>query len=181
MFVTDCVGGRQHTLCRGHHPCPVRVIRGPPYQVRRSSDTTIRDIGVLSAGGYADAAVQDSSCAGTSCVITVVYDQSGRGDHLTQASGGTVAPGRDKLPDATAARKVSPCPLTFALRHRAVGPGGSSSTIRAAGRLPGDVLGPQLDSGHRSASVIVDAPLDEDIDLVTKRAVAVVSLDVEPV
>lgn len=49
------------------------------------------------------------------------------------------------------------------------------------GRLPGDVLGPQLDSGHRSASVIVDAPLDEDIDLVTKRAVALVSLDVEPV
>lgn len=49
------------------------------------------------------------------------------------------------------------------------------------GRLPGDVLGPQLDSGHRSASVIVDAPLDEDIELVTKRAVALVSLDVEPV
>ncbi|MEV6942377.1 ATP-grasp domain-containing protein [Streptomyces sp. NPDC051172] len=49
------------------------------------------------------------------------------------------------------------------------------------GRLPGDVLGPQLDSGHRSASVIVDAPLDEDIDLVTKRAVALVSFDVEPV
>ncbi|MFF7364753.1 ATP-grasp domain-containing protein [Streptomyces sp. NPDC008125] len=49
------------------------------------------------------------------------------------------------------------------------------------GRLPGDVLGPQLDSGHRSASVIVDAPLDEDIDLVTKRAVALVGFEVGPV
>ena len=55
---------------------------GNLYQVRRSSDSATRNIGVLSRGGYADAAAQDAFCAGTSCVVTVVYDQSGRGNDL---------------------------------------------------------------------------------------------------
>ncbi|MEU8269216.1 arabinofuranosidase catalytic domain-containing protein [Sphaerisporangium sp. NPDC049002] len=62
---------------------------GNLYQVRRSSDNTTRNIGVLSAGGSANAAAQDSFCAGTSCVTTVIYDQSGRGNNLAyQGSGG---------------------------------------------------------------------------------------------
>src|SRR5437879_5135485 len=76
---------------------------GSLYQVRRSSDNTTRDIGVLSAGGYANAAAQDSFCAGTTCLITVIYDQSGRGNHLTQAPGGGAAGGPDNLAVATAA------------------------------------------------------------------------------
>ena len=52
------------------------------YQVRRSSDNTTRNIGVLAPGGVADAAAQDSFCAGTSCVITVLYDQSGHGNDV---------------------------------------------------------------------------------------------------
>ncbi|MEQ0558480.1 arabinofuranosidase catalytic domain-containing protein [Amycolatopsis sp. NEAU-NG30] len=80
---------------------------GPLYQVRRSSDNTTRDIGLLSAGGVVNAAAQDSFCAGTTCLITVLYDQSGRGNHLTQAPPGTwpgPAPGGwDNLADATAA------------------------------------------------------------------------------
>jgi non-reducing end alpha-L-arabinofuranosidase len=76
---------------------------GALYQVRRSSDNTTRDIGVLSAGGYANAATQDSFCANTSCVITIIYDQSGRGNHLTQAPGGGAAGGPDNLANATAA------------------------------------------------------------------------------
>jgi len=55
---------------------------GSLYQVRRSSDNTTRNIGVLSTGGYADAAAQDSFCAGTTCVITILFDQSGRGNNL---------------------------------------------------------------------------------------------------
>ncbi|MEV5957745.1 arabinofuranosidase catalytic domain-containing protein [Streptomyces sp. NPDC051987] len=55
---------------------------GPLYQVRRSSDSATRDIGVLAPGGFADAAAQDAFCAGTSCVITVVRDQSGHGNDL---------------------------------------------------------------------------------------------------
>ncbi|WP_377272945.1 alpha-L-arabinofuranosidase B [Peterkaempfera sp. SMS 1(5)a] len=76
---------------------------GALYQVRRSSDNTTRDIGVLSAGGYANAATQDSFCSGTTCVITVIYDQSGRGNNLTQAPGGGAAGGPDNLANATAA------------------------------------------------------------------------------
>ncbi|WP_306191811.1 arabinofuranosidase catalytic domain-containing protein [Streptomyces sp. MK5] len=76
---------------------------GPLYQVRRASDNTTRDIGVLSAGGYADAAAQDSFCSRTTCLITIIYDQSGRGNNLTQAPGGGAAGGPDNLANATAA------------------------------------------------------------------------------
>ena len=76
---------------------------GSLYQVRRSSDNTTRDIGVLSAGGVANAAAQDSFCSGTTCVITIIYDQSGRGNNLTQAPGGGAAGGPDNLANATAA------------------------------------------------------------------------------
>src|SRR5450755_767941 len=58
---------------------------GSLYQVRRASDNTTLNIGVLSAGGYANAAAQDSFCSGTTCGITVIYDHSGRGNNLTQA------------------------------------------------------------------------------------------------
>jgi len=76
---------------------------GSLYQVRRSSDNTTRDIGVTSAGGNADSAAQDSFCAGTTCLITIIYDQSGKGNHLTQAPGGGAAGGPDNLANATAA------------------------------------------------------------------------------
>ncbi|WP_329182009.1 arabinofuranosidase catalytic domain-containing protein [Streptomyces sp. NBC_01477] len=76
---------------------------GPLYQVRRASDSATKDIGLLSAGGYADAASQDSFCSGTSCVITVIYDQSGRSNNLTQAPAGSAAGGPDNLANATAA------------------------------------------------------------------------------
>ncbi|MEV3860140.1 alpha-L-arabinofuranosidase B [Streptomyces sp. NPDC050095] len=58
---------------------------GPLYQVMRASDNATKDIGPLSVGGYADAAAQDSFCAKTSCVISVIYDQSGKGNKLTRA------------------------------------------------------------------------------------------------
>jgi hypothetical protein len=80
---------------------------GPLYQVRRASDNTTRDIGVLSAGGGADAATQDSFCAGTTCLIVVIYDQSGRNNRLTQAPpGGFSGPapgGYDNLANAVKA------------------------------------------------------------------------------
>jgi len=76
---------------------------GNLYQVRRSSDNTTLNIGVTAAGGYANAAAQDSFCAGTTCVITEIYDQSGRGNNLTDAPGGGAAGGPDGLANATAA------------------------------------------------------------------------------
>ena len=61
---------------------------GPLYQVQRGSDSAKTDIAPLSAGGVANAAAQDSFCAGTTCLITVIYDQSGKGNALTQAPPG---------------------------------------------------------------------------------------------
>ena len=66
---------------------------GPLYQVMRASDGKTLDIGVVKAtagdaGGYADAAAQDAFCKDTYCWITVLYDQSGKGNHLYQAPRG---------------------------------------------------------------------------------------------
>ncbi len=62
---------------------------GPLYQVKRASDGATASVGVLSTGGYADAAAQDSFCAGTTCVITRIYDQSPRHNDLTiEGAGG---------------------------------------------------------------------------------------------
>ncbi|QGA13602.1 hypothetical protein EYB26_001252 [Talaromyces marneffei] len=61
---------------------------GALYQVKRGSDGATTNISPLSAGGVANAASQDTFCANTTCLITIIYDQSGRGNHLTQAPPG---------------------------------------------------------------------------------------------
>jgi hypothetical protein len=66
---------------------------GPLYQVMRQSDGKTLDIGVVQPsggdpGGYADATAQDAFCANTYCWITILYDQSGKGNNLTQAPRG---------------------------------------------------------------------------------------------
>ncbi|KAJ4383670.1 hypothetical protein N0V86_001725 [Didymella sp. IMI 355093] len=61
---------------------------GALYQVKRGSDNTTTNIAPKSAGGVANSAAQDSFCSGTTCLITIVYDQSGRENHLTQAPPG---------------------------------------------------------------------------------------------
>jgi non-reducing end alpha-L-arabinofuranosidase len=61
---------------------------GDLYQVTRADNTT-QEIGVLSAGGVANAAAQDTFCAGTTCTISILYDQSGQGNHLTRAPKGS--------------------------------------------------------------------------------------------
>lgn len=77
--------------------------KGPLYQVSRASDSTTADISPVSAGSVADAAAQDTFCKDTDCSITIIYDQSGNANHLTQAPGGSAAPGPDKLASATGA------------------------------------------------------------------------------
>jgi len=74
---------------------------GPLYQVRRSSDNTTVNVGLLAVGGVVNAATQDAFCAGTTCVVTVVYDQSGRGNDLWY-QGSTVVPGSSQSRPATA-------------------------------------------------------------------------------
>src|SRR6266540_3796196 len=71
---------------------------GNLYQVRRASDNTTRNIGVLAAGGYANAAAQDSFCANTSCVITVIFDQTSRHNDLPIEPAGTAGPANAGVP-----------------------------------------------------------------------------------
>jgi hypothetical protein len=81
----------------------VRVIvpgyTGPLYQVDNGTGT----LDINSVGGYADAAAHDTFCEG-SCTIKIIYDQSGRGNHLTKAPPGSAKPtpsneaSADKLP-----------------------------------------------------------------------------------
>jgi hypothetical protein len=74
---------------------------GSLYQVRRSSDGAKKDVGVVAEGGAADASAQDAFCAGTGCVITVVYDQSGKGNHLEYQGAGSSVGGKDDPAVAT--------------------------------------------------------------------------------
>jgi non-reducing end alpha-L-arabinofuranosidase len=65
---------------------------GPLYQVQRASDKTTLDIGVTETGGTANAGQQDAFCAGTTCTITKVYDQSPQRNDLTiEGAGGNGA------------------------------------------------------------------------------------------
>jgi non-reducing end alpha-L-arabinofuranosidase len=121
LFSGGTSAGRQDVLAAGTGPCDIYASGGTPcvaahsttralsgnysgrlYQVRRARDNATTDIGTLSAGGFANAAAQDSFCAGTSCVITIIYDQTSRGNHLTQAPAGGAAGGPDNLANASA-------------------------------------------------------------------------------
>jgi hypothetical protein len=65
---------------------------GPLYQVTRASDRAVHDVGLLSAGGYANAADHDAFCNNTTCGITKIYDQTTRHNDLTVSPAGTAGP-----------------------------------------------------------------------------------------
>lgn len=75
---------------------------GVLYQVRRWSDGATTNVGVLDAGGYANASTQDSFCSNTYCTIVRIYDQSARHNDLTIAPGGGANPTPDQGANATA-------------------------------------------------------------------------------
>ncbi|MEO6920961.1 MAG: alpha-L-arabinofuranosidase B [Collimonas sp.] len=65
---------------------------GPLYQVTRASDSTKEDIGVQAKGGYAKAGDQDAFCSGTTCIISIIYDQtSNKNDLAIEPKGGNGA------------------------------------------------------------------------------------------
>ncbi|UQU62451.1 ricin-type beta-trefoil lectin domain protein [Couchioplanes caeruleus] len=65
---------------------------GPLYQLTRASDRATHDVGLLAAGGYANAADHDAFCNGTTCSITKIYDQTSRHNDLTVSPAGTAGP-----------------------------------------------------------------------------------------
>ncbi|WP_414641822.1 arabinofuranosidase catalytic domain-containing protein [Actinocrinis sp.] len=60
---------------------------GPLYQIQRSSDSSTLNIGLESAGGDVNAAPQVSFCSGTTCTITLLYDQSANGNNMPISPG----------------------------------------------------------------------------------------------
>jgi hypothetical protein len=54
----------------------------------RRADNTTKDVPILEPGGFADTSVQDSFCAGTTCTISIIYDQSPQGNDLKKAPAG---------------------------------------------------------------------------------------------
>jgi hypothetical protein len=74
---------------------------GPLYQVQRASDSTYLNVGLESTGGVVDVAPENSFCAGTTCTITELYDQTSNANNMpispgtscSGCSGGNAGPG----------------------------------------------------------------------------------------
>lgn len=85
------LGDAGHECVSAHSS--VRVIvpdyAGPLYQVEKAGQ--VLDIG-SDADGYANAAAHEEFCGPVGCFISVIYDQSGRGNHLTPAPKGSAKP-----------------------------------------------------------------------------------------
>jgi hypothetical protein len=86
----------------------VSTYTGHLYQIRVGGSSTgaggkTAEIDAL-ADGFADSAAQDAACGGASaCSISIIYDQSGQGNHLTHTlAGGGAKPGADNEADANA-------------------------------------------------------------------------------
>jgi hypothetical protein len=112
---------------------------GPLYQVRvggskSGTGGSTTDIGFLS-DGFADGAAQDTACGTNACTISKIYDQSGKGNHLTVAPAG----GAKTTPDNEANAKS--LPITIA-GHNLYGvhivPGVGYRNNAAVGTTTGD-------------------------------------------
>ena len=83
---TPCVAAHSTTRAL------LAAYNGPLYQLKRESDGKTLDVGIL-PDGFADANKQDAFCVHALCVINLIYDQSGKGNHLYQAPPGPNFPG----------------------------------------------------------------------------------------
>jgi len=80
---------------------------GPLYQVRKSAGGT-QDIPVDGPGGFVKISVQDSFCSGTTCTISVIYDQSPNKNDLVKSPTALWLPtGGDEAPAAPSGGKIT--------------------------------------------------------------------------
>jgi len=75
---------------------------GNLYQVQRGSDRATRNIGLLAAGGHANATDQDGFCRGTTCTVTIIYDQTRNGNDLHVGTPGGANPRGNTAANAAA-------------------------------------------------------------------------------
>lgn len=66
-------GGTPCVAAHGTTRALYSAYNGPLYQLKRGSDQATTDVLPLAAGGVANAATQDSFCAGTTCLISIIY------------------------------------------------------------------------------------------------------------
>jgi hypothetical protein len=59
---------------------------GALFQVRRASDGNTQDIHPMTAGGYAAQDALSAFCTGTTCSVSLLYDQSDNGNDLPQSN-----------------------------------------------------------------------------------------------
>ena len=85
--------------------------QGPLYDVRRGSDNQTIAIMPMTAGGVADASSQDAFCTRTTCLISMIYDQSGHANNLRQAPSGGAAVGEEDGFDFAASAVGAPVTL----------------------------------------------------------------------
>jgi hypothetical protein len=71
-----------HSMTRAFYA----AYHGNLFQVRRSSDSKTQDIGVSSAGGHVDTGALSQFCAGATCTVAKLYDQTGNGNDLSQGT-----------------------------------------------------------------------------------------------
>jgi hypothetical protein len=86
MASTPCVAA--HSTVRALYG----AYSGALYQIRRASDGTTQNVPVLAAGGFVDISVQDLFCSGTTCTISILYDQSPNHNDLSKSPKATWLP-----------------------------------------------------------------------------------------
>ena len=59
---------------------------GKLFQVRRASDAKTQDISETGAGGLVNMDALNTFCSGTTCSVSLLYDQSGNANDLPQAT-----------------------------------------------------------------------------------------------
>jgi non-reducing end alpha-L-arabinofuranosidase len=92
---TPCVAA--HSMTRALYA----AYNGPLYQVRRASDKTMQEIGLLAPGGFVDAAQQDTFCKSTTCTVVTIYDQSENKNDLKKSGVATWLPNGGNEADAS--------------------------------------------------------------------------------
>ncbi|MBV9949082.1 MAG: hypothetical protein JOZ69_19695 [Myxococcales bacterium] len=89
---------------------------GRLFQASRASDKQKMDISVTAAGGRVDATALTAFCAGTTCAVSVLYDQTGNGNDLKQAT-------QQNMPTIAMFPTKGGTVLPYALTQNSGGPG----------------------------------------------------------
>ncbi len=89
---------------------------GNLFQVSRASDHQKKDIAVTASGGPVDLSALNSFCASTVCGVATLYDQTGNGNDLRQAT-------QNNMPTVALWQTKDGATLPYALTQNSTGPG----------------------------------------------------------